>query len=227
MFDVIRTVNDIINAACKRSARVPDDVKLVAVSKRFPVQRITEAYESGLRIFGESKAQELRDKVGVLPENIEWHFIGHLQTNKVKYVVPFAELIHSVDSMHLAEAISDYALKNDYKPKVLMEVNTSAEQTKFGFDGESAIEAYQQINELPGLHICGLMTMAPFVHDENEIRQAFRKLKVIQEELKLLNSGMDVNELSMGMSQDYEIAIEEGSTIVRIGTAIFGKREAV
>jgi len=227
MFDVIRTVNDKINAACKRSARVPDDVKLVAVSKRFPVKRITEAYESGLRIFGESKAQELRDKVGVLPENIEWHFIGHLQTNKVKYVVPFARLIHSVDSIRLAEAISDYAIKNDYKPKVLMEVNTSAEQTKYGFDVEHALEAYQQINELPGLHICGLMTMAPFVLDEKEIRQAFRKLKVIQKKLKLLNSGMDVCELSMGMSQDYEIAIEEGSTIVRIGTAIFGKREAV
>jgi len=227
MFDVIRTVNDKISTACKRSGRYPDDVKLVAVSKRFPVQRITEAYESGLRIFGESKAQELRDKVGVLPENIEWHFIGHLQTNKVKYVVPFAKLIHSVDSIHLAQAISAYAVKNGHKPNVLMEVNTSDEESKFGFNVENSCEAYQQINKLQGLHICGLMTMAPFVSEEDEIRKAFRKLKKIQKQLKQMDLGLDVRELSMGMSQDYEIAIEEGSTMVRIGTAIFGKREAV
>jgi len=227
MLDVIRTITGTISAACKRSDRNPDEVKLVAVSKRFPVERITVAYESGLRIFGESKAQELRDKVGVLPTDIEWHFIGHLQKNKIKYVVPFAHLIHSIDSIQLAEAISAYAVKNGHKPRVLMEVNTSSEQTKFGFDVDSTIDAYQKINELPGLYICGLMTMAPFVDDEIKIRQAFRRLKQIQDRLLQLDSGLDVCELSMGMSQDYEIAIEEGSTMVRIGTAIFGKREAV
>ncbi len=220
----VKKIQDRIAETCQRCGRDPLEVKLVAVSKMFPADAVREVYDAGLRCFGESRAQEFRDKHPLLPDDVEWHFIGHLQTNKIKYVVPNADLVHSVDTLHLATALSEYARKKEVDIAVLMEVNTSEEASKFGTTAESAVDTYHEICELPGLAAKGLMTIAPYSDNEKEIRDAFQRLRAIRERLQNDLSSDRTGVLSMGMSHDFEYAIMEGSTMVRIGSAIFGPR---
>ena len=212
----------------KISNELPSTVKLVAVSKFNPVEAIEEAYSAGQRIFAESRPQELFQKVPQLPEDIQWHFIGHLQTNKLKMVLPYASLIHSVDSKKLLMEISKYAVKNSLNVKCLLEVFIAQEESKQGFSQEELLELLDEFaaSPLPGVEICGLMGMASFVEDEQQIRDEFGKLGRIftAAREKYISTLPCFNELSMGMSGDYKIAIEYGSTMVRIGTTIFGAR---
>ena len=207
---------------------LPSTVKLVAVSKFNPVEAIREAYEAGQRIFGESRPQELQQKVALLPDDIKWHFIGHLQTNKLKMVLPYVDLIHSVDSARLLFEIDKYAVKSGLKVRCLLELFVAQEESKQGFSDEELFELLDSLqqNPLHGVEICGLMGMASFVDDENQIRGEFRTLKRVYDKVKekYISTLPQFNELSMGMSGDYRIAIECGSTMVRIGTTIFGAR---
>lgn len=207
-----------------RCGRDPAEVQLIPVTKTLSTEVIRVAYNCGLRKFAESKAQEFRAKINLLPPDIEWHFIGHLQTNKIKYVLPPCNLIHSVDTLKLAQAISDFCARKSMTCSILMEVKTSVEESKYGVDTFQALDLFWQIKKLARIHLCGLMTIAPFTEDRHLIRRSFVTLREIRE--KIYNTiGRDQKlELSMGMSQDFEIAIEEGSTMVRIGTSIFGPR---
>ena len=225
MLETIQRVEEQILYACEKYSRNRQDIKLVAVSKTFPNSRIEEAYADGLRVFGESKAQEFRDKVRELPKDIEWHFIGHLQRNKIKYVAGKAFLVHSVDTLNLAQALSDYAISNSIEIAILMEVNTSAEDAKYGVDPRHAQDTFLEIYNLPRLKLKGLMTMAPFVSDEKQVRAAFSVLRNVKENLLSQLPNDTELDLSMGMSQDFQWAIAEGSTIIRVGTALFGSRE--
>ena len=198
---------------------------MIAVSKTKPVEMLREAMEAGAEAFGENKVQELCDKYEVLPRNIHWHLIGHLQRNKVKYVVEKAELIHSVDSLRLAEEISKEAVKKNIQANILIEVNVAEEESKFGVTVEGTEELIRQIAPLPHIHIRGLMTIAPYVEDPEENRIIFRTLKKLAVDIKKKNiDNVDMEILSMGMTNDYEVAIEEGATMVRVGTGIFGER---
>lgn len=212
----------------KINNELPSTVKLVAVSKFNPVESIREAYDAGQRIFGESRPQELKEKVSQLPDDIQWHFIGHLQTNKLKMVLPYVSLVHSVDSERLLMEINKYALKNSIKVNCLLEVFIAQEETKQGFSKEELFELLDKIHQEPleGVEICGLMGMASFVEDESQITAEFEELSKIfyQAKEKYISTLPNFKELSMGMSGDYKIAIEKGSTLVRIGTSIFGAR---
>ena len=207
---------------------LPSTVKLVAVSKFNPSEAIMEAYQAGQRVFGESRPQELLQKVQDLPRDIQWHFIGHLQTNKLKMVLPYAALIHSVDSERLLMEINKYAVKNNLKVKCLLELFVAQEETKQGFSKEELMELMVKLQQEPleGVEICGLMGMASFVEDEQQIRGEFAALKETFDQVreKYISTHPNFNELSMGMSGDYRIAVEMGSTMVRIGTTIFGAR---
>ena len=207
---------------------LPSTVKLVAVSKFNPSEAIMEAYQAGQRVFGESRPQELLQKVQELPQDIQWHFIGHLQTNKLKMVLPYAALIHSVDSERLLVEINKYAVKNNLKVKCLLELFVAQEETKQGFSKEELMELMEKLQKEPmeGVEICGLMGMASFVEDEQQIRGEFAALKETFDQVreKYISTHPNFNELSMGMSGDYRIAVEMGSTMVRIGTTIFGAR---
>ena len=222
--DSIKDVHERINSACKRCGRSASEVKLIAVSKMLPASQIEEAYKIGLKIFGESRPQELREKTKTLPQDIEWHFIGPLQKNKIKYVLPVCRLIHSVDSYNLAETISQFCLRKQIKANILLEVNTSRESTKIGIKPAEAKKVFKRIESLPEINVMGLMTIAPFTDNDNKIRESFKLLAGIKEELISENNRDQQLELSMGMSQDFEIAIEEGSTMIRVGTSIFGPR---
>ncbi len=211
--------------ACARSGRSRDEVTLIAVSKTKPVSMIEELLPGGTRDFGENKVQELVDKYEVLPKDIHWHLIGHLQRNKVKYVVDKACLIHSVDSMRLAETISEEGVKKGVTVPVLIEVNVAGEESKFGVTLEETEGLVREIAKLPSIQIKGLMTIAPYVEDPEENRVHFSRLKQLSVDIKnknIDNVSMDV--LSMGMTGDYQVAIEEGATMVRVGTGIFGER---
>ena len=207
---------------------LPSTVKLVAVSKFNPSEAIMEAYQAGQRIFGESRPQELLQKVQELPDDIQWHFIGHLQTNKLKMVLPYAFLIHSVDSERLLMEINKYAVKNNLKVKCLLELFVAQEETKQGFSKEELMQLMEKLQQEPleGVELCGLMGMASFVDDEQQIRGEFAALKETFDRVreKYISTHPNFNELSMGMSGDYKIAVEMGSTMVRIGTTIFGAR---
>ncbi|NOX90244.1 MAG: YggS family pyridoxal phosphate-dependent enzyme [Calditrichaeota bacterium] len=222
--EALRKTEERINRACERCGRRREEITLIAVTKTFPPEVIQQAYDLGLKVFGENRPQEFRDKSKILPDDIEWHFIGHLQTNKIKYVVPRARLIHSVDSMHLAEALSEFAVKKKVTVPILLEVNTSGEQTKFGFKPDEVEKAFELIAQLQGLQLKGLMTIGPFTEDQRLIRKAFVCLRQIREKLRDEWGKEKTAALSMGMSGDFEIAIEEGSTHIRLGTAIFGQR---
>ncbi|GAA0893275.1 YggS family pyridoxal phosphate-dependent enzyme [Fulvivirga kasyanovii] len=202
--------------------------RLVAVSKTKPAELIQKAYDEGLRIFGENKAQELSEKYEVLPKDIEWHMIGHLQRNKVKYIAPFVTLIHSVDSLRLLKEIDKQAQKNDRVIDCLLQVHIAEEDTKFGLSEEELKEmlASQEFEAMKNIRIVGLMGMATFTEDQDQIRREFKSLKNIFDRLAQMETPVNVSmeELSMGMSGDYEIALEEGSTLVRVGSAIFGER---
>jgi pyridoxal phosphate enzyme (YggS family) len=210
-------------------SEIPEHVKLVAVSKTKPVELIREAYETGHRIFGENKAQELADKRTKLPEDIEWHFIGHLQRNKVKYIAPFVSLIHAVDSLKLLKEINKQAAAHNRVIDCLLQFHIATESTKFGLNEEEAFEllASEEYAAMKNISITGVMGMATFTDDMELVRAEFSMLKNTFEKLKAtyFSDKASFKEISMGMSNDYQVAIEEGSTIIRIGTKIFGKRE--
>jgi len=218
-------VEDRVKAACDRAGRSYGSVTLVAVSKTKPVRLVEQAYEYGIRQFGENKAQEMKEKYDMLPKNINWHFIGHLQTNKIKYVLGRATLIHSVDSMHLAEAIEAECVKKKLDADILVEVNVAQEATKSGIKTEETESLVRDIAKLPHVHVKGLMTIAPFVENAGNNRMIFRTLKELSVDIAGKNiDNVSMNILSMGMTNDYEVAIEEGATHIRVGTAIFGER---
>jgi pyridoxal phosphate enzyme (YggS family) len=221
----IEDVEKRIQAACDRSGRKREDVLLLAVSKTIDVPRIKEAVDCGLTSLGENKVQEIMDKYEPMGEGIHWHLIGHLQTNKVKYIIDKVDMIHSVESLKLAEKISSLAKEKNITANILLEVNVAGEETKFGIKPSECEEMVRNISVLPNICIKGLMTVAPFVENPEENRIYFRQLKQLLVDInakKIDNVCMDV--LSMGMTNDYEIAIEEGATIVRVGTGIFGAR---
>lgn len=224
--DNLRTVEENIAAACGRSGRARGDVTLIAVSKTKPVEMLREAYDLGCRDFGENKVQELLDKYDKMPRDIRWHMIGHLQRNKVKYIVDKVYMIHSVDSMRLAEEISKEAVKKNVTVPVLVEINVAEEESKFGASADEAVSLVDNISKLPNIVVKGLMTIAPYVEDSEENRLYFAKLKQIY--VDIIHKNIDnvcMEELSMGMTGDYEVAIEEGATYIRVGTAIFGERQ--
>ncbi len=211
--------------ACERAGRSRDEVTLIAVSKTKPVSMIEELLPGGTRDFGENKVQELMEKYEVLPKEIRWHLIGHLQRNKVKYIVDKAYLIHSVDSLRLAETISEEGVKKGVTVPVLIEVNVAGEESKFGVSSEETEELVRAIAKLPAIQVKGLMTIAPYVENPEDNRVHFSKLKQLSVDIRnknIDNVSMDV--LSMGMTGDYQVAIEEGATMVRVGTGIFGER---
>jgi hypothetical protein len=221
----ISNVEARIKAACKKAGRDVSDVTLIAVSKTKPVSDIEEAYEYGTRDYGENKVQELCDKYPVLPKDIKWHLIGHLQRNKVKYIVDKVHLIHSVDSLRLAEQISIEAVKKNVIANILVQVNIANEDTKFGLKEDETIDMIKNISILPGVHIKGLMTIAPFTTNSEDNRKYFRGIKELSETIARLEiPNVEMKELSMGMTGDYEVAVEEGATLVRVGTGIFGNR---
>ena len=221
----LNEVESRIQAACARAGRCREDVTLIAVSKTKPKEVLMEAYGLGVRIFGENKVQELTEKYEALPKDIHWHMIGHLQTNKVKYIVGKVELIHSVDSLKLAEAIEKEAAKKDTVVQVLVEVNVAEEESKFGIKVEEVLPFIQKIASYPHIHVCGLMTIAPFVDDPEENRGIFQRLRKLSVDIEAKNAhNINMSVLSMGMTNDYQVAIEEGATMVRVGTGIFGER---
>lgn len=223
--DNLDKVYEKIKDSCERSGRKPEDVKLIAVSKTKPVPMLQEAYDLGCRDFGENKVQELVDKYDQLPKDIRWHMIGHLQRNKVKYIVGKVYMIHSVDSLRLAEEISREAVKKNVTVPILIEVNVAGEESKFGTTVEGAVSLVEEAAQLPNIVVKGLMTIAPYVDDPEENRLYFAKLKQIY--VDIIHKNIDnvfMEELSMGMTGDYETAIEEGATYIRVGTGIFGER---
>ncbi len=219
---------DIAENLKRIKAEIPAGVKLVAVSKTKPVEDILVAYNAGHRLFGENKAQELGAKHPQLPEDIQWHFIGHLQTNKVKYIIPFVALIHSIDRMKLLREVNKQAMKNNRVVDCLLQFHIASEETKFGLNMEEADEllSSEEYKKMGNIRICGVMGMATNTRDEAVVRNEFRHLNEIKKVLKekYFRYSGHFKEISMGMSGDYKIAIEEGSTIVRIGSAIFGER---
>lgn len=218
-------VEERIREACRRSGRKREDVTLIAVSKTKPVETLQEAYDIGSRIFGENKVQEIVDKYAALPDDISWHMIGHLQRNKVKYIIDKVDLIHSVDSLRLAETIEKEAAKRNITANILIEVNMAKEDTKFGAMPEDVKELVSQIARLPHIRIKGLMTIAPFVANPEENRIHFRNLRNLSVDIMENKSdNVTMGVLSMGMTNDYEVAIEEGATMVRVGTGLFGER---
>lgn len=212
----------------KISATLPEQVTLVAVSKTKPVSDLQEAYDAGQRIFGENHALEMRDKHEVLPNDIQWHFIGHLQTNKIKYIIPFVTLIHSIDSANLLEAVNKEAKKHDRIVDCLLQFHIATEETKFGLDLDEARQLLSSdaFREMHNIRICGVMGMATFTDDTEQVHNEFRNLKSIFDTLKhdYFAEQPQFKEISMGMSDDYPIAIEEGATLVRVGSKIFGVR---
>lgn len=213
-----------VDEICKNCNRKSDEITIVAVSKNNPISAIEEVLKFGIINFGENKAQELRDKFEAKSEGLIWHFIGHLQTNKVKYAVKAAELIHSVDSQKVLDEINKRAASENKIQKILFEVNTSDESNKYGLKSFDELKLLAfAAEELPNVKALGLMTMAPYTDDKKIIRECFIQLRRWKDDLN--SSGLQYSELSMGMTNDFDIAIEEGSTIIRIGTAIFGERD--
>ena len=222
----LEIVEQKIQAACQRAGRDRSEVTLIAVSKTKPVSMIREAMDCGIHVFGENKVQELCDKYEELPKDLQWHMIGHLQRNKVKYLIGKTALIHSVDSLRLAQAVQEEAAKKGAVMDILLEVNAAEEESKFGLAVEEVLPLVRQIAPFPNLRVKGLMTVAPFVQDPEENRKYFRTLKQLAVDINDKNiDNVHVNILSMGMTNDYEVAIEEGATMVRIGTGIFGERD--
>ena len=222
----LQKVEERIAAACMRAGRRREDVTLIAFSKTKPVDMLREAYDLGIRVFGENKVQELTEKYDRLPEDIRWHMIGHLQTNKVKYIVGKTELIHSVDSLKLAEMIEKESQKHGCVTDILVEVNVAEEESKFGLRMEEVIPFIEKIVQYPHINVRGLMTIAPFVENPEENRTIFADLHKLYVDIKEKNiDNGTVSILSMGMTNDYEVAIEEGATMVRVGTGIFGARD--
>jgi len=221
--DNVENIRKRIAAACARVNRNPEEITLVAVAKTFPAERISEAVGAGIADIGENYVQEIREKREVLLDRpIRWHFVGHLQSNKVKYIAPWISCIHSVDSPGIGEEISRQFERHGRRAAVLVEVNSTGEKSKFGVTPENAGELVARLSEFRGIDVRGLMTIGPFLPDPEASRPAFRMLNELR--MKLSEGGAMLTECSMGMTNDFEVAIEEGATLVRIGTAIFGKR---
>lgn len=215
-----------IAKACEKVGREPSEVTLLAVSKTKPVEMIREAMAAGQRAFGENYVQEIEEKYAVLGDNADWHMIGHLQRNKVKYIIGKVSLIHSVDSLRLAEQIQKEAEKHSVTVRVLLEVNVANEESKWGFTPDETVEAVKAVAAMPNVHVCGLMTSAPITEDAESNRVYFRQLRKLFDDIKAMNiENVDMHVLSMGMTGDYMVAVEEGSTLVRVGTGIFGARD--
>ena len=223
--DNLREVEANIAAACAKAGRNTDDVTLIAVSKTKPVSMLEEIYAEGVRTFGENKVQELTEKYEELPKDIKWHMIGHLQRNKVKYIIDKACMIHSLESLRLAETIQSEAEKHQVIMPVLIEVNAAQEESKFGLTLEETPAFIEQVAAFPNLRVSGLMTIAPFVENPEDNRVHFQNLYNLFIDIKQRNiDNVSMCNLSMGMTNDYEVAIEEGATMVRVGTGIFGAR---
>ena len=222
----IQIVQDNILKACERAGRKQSEVTLIAVSKTKPLSMIEEAYAAGMSEFGENKPQEMRDKAKKLDVQVHWHMIGTLQSNKIKYVVGTACMIHSVDSLPLALAIEKEAAKKNMVMDILLEVNIAKEESKHGFSEEEIYSVVSEIAKMPHLSLRGLMTVAPYTENAEENRIYFRKMKELLVDINSKNiDNISMDSLSMGMSSDYEVAIEEGATMVRVGTGIFGERD--
>jgi len=221
----LKQVEENIIKACEKAGRRRDEVTLIAVSKTKPVSLIEEAYNEGERNFGENKVQEINEKYPVMPKDINWHLIGHLQRNKVKYIIGKVKLIHSVDSIRLAEQIQNEAAKAGTDMDILIQVNVAEEDTKFGLKADDTENIIREIAKFPNIHIKGLMTIAPYTDNPESNRQFFKKLKQLSVDIKSKNiDNVTMDCLSMGMTGDYQVAIEEGATLVRVGTGIFGER---
>lgn len=219
-------VLDVVSEDLKKAGRDESECTLVAVSKTKPLELLKEAYEAGCRDFGENYVQELVDKIPQMPEDIRWHMIGHLQTNKVKYLIGKTYLIHSVDTVKLAKEIGKQSEKAGIVTDILLEVNVAEEESKFGFTSDNILDGVKEISEIPGVRVKGLMTSAPICENPEENRVYFQKLKQLSIDIKNQNiDNVSMGFLSMGMSGDYEVALSEGSTFVRVGTAIFGERD--
>ena len=214
-----------INESCNKINRYPNEVTLIAVSKTKPVEMLKEAYDAGARVFGENKVQEIVDKYDQMPSDVKWHMIGHLQRNKVKYIVDKVAMIHSVDSLRLAETIEKEAAKKAVIVPILIEVNVAQEESKFGLKPEEVLPLIEQIADFSHIRIKGLMTIAPYVDNAEENREIFRELKKLSVDIAAKNiNNVTMSVLSMGMTGDYMVAVQEGSTMVRVGTGIFGAR---
>ncbi len=221
----LKQVRKNIERALEKARRDAKDVTLIAVSKTHPVEAIREVIDAGHLIFGESRVQEAKAKIPLLPANVRWHFIGHLQKNKIRHALPLFEIVHSVDSLELAETIDRAAGKLGLYPRVLLEVNVAGEASKYGFSAESLREALGQLLSLDRVQIEGLMTIAPYSQDPENSRRYFAALRNLRDSIED-SEQIGLPTLSMGMSGDFEVAIEEGATMVRIGTSIFGSRPA-
>ncbi len=217
-----------IDEACRMAGRDPKEVTLIAVSKTKPVSMLKEAYDAGARCFGENKVQEIMDKHPQLPEDIQWHMIGHLQRNKVKYIVDKVSMIHSVDSLRLAQTIEQEAAKHNVCVPVLLEVNVAQEESKFGLKMDKVLPLIETIADFPHIKVQGLMTIAPYVENAEDNRDFFRQLKKLSVDIEAKNiNNVSMSVLSMGMTGDYQGAVQEGATMVRVGTGIFGERNYV
>ena len=223
--DSLNEVKKNISEACKRVGRDPKDVTLIAVSKTKPVEMLSEVYNEGVRDFGENYVQELVDKIEIMPKDIRWHMIGHLQRNKVKYLVGKVACIHSVDSIRLAEEINERSVKSGIVTEIMAEVNIAGEESKFGFKRDEVFDFAEKVSVMKGVKLTGLMTSTPYVADPEENRLYFREMKSLSVDINAKNiDNVNITGLSMGMTNDYVVAVEEGATHVRVGTAIFGAR---
>lgn len=221
----LNTVREKIKAAAERAGRNPEEITLIAVSKTKPLPMLQAAYDAGQRVFGENKVQEICEKYPAMPQDIAWHMIGHLQTNKVRSVIGKTAMIHSVDSIKLAAEIQKEAQKHSVICDVLIEVNIAGEDSKYGFSAKDVPAFAEELAKLPNLRLRGLMTVAPFTENPEENRKYFRQMKQLSVDINKKNiDNICMDTLSMGMTGDYEIAVEEGATMVRVGTGIFGER---
>jgi PLP dependent protein len=222
----IAHVRSTIAEAALRVGRAPEEITLVAVSKTMPVELVQMAYNLGVTDFGENRVQEALPKIAAFhPQDLRWHMIGHLQSNKASKVVSSFDCVHSVDSLHLAQTLNRYAFERGIQFPVLLQVNVSGEFSKEGMSPAEALELTRQFAELPHIQVEGLMTIAPLVEDPEQVRPVFRELRILRDQLRAELPSCSWQHLSMGMTGDYSVAIEEGATIVRIGRAIFGERE--
>ena len=219
----IERVRELIAQAATKSKRSVDEVELVAISKTHDAAKVREAIEAGQALFGESRVQEARIKIPELPSNLRWHFVGHLQKNKIRHVLPLFEMIHSVDSLALAGDINRIAEEDGMHPRVLIEVNVAGEGSKFGFQPEKLRAEMESLLALPRLSILGLMVIPPIAEEAETSRKYFVELRELRDRLQT-EFHVDLAQLSMGMTQDFAVAVEEGATLVRVGTAIFGER---
>ena len=220
----LERVREQIAQAAARAGRVAEEIELVAITKTHPAEKVREAIEAGQTLFGESRVQEARAKIPELPSNLRWHFVGHLQKNKIRHALPLFEMIHSIDSLGLAQEMNRIAEEDGMHPRVLLEVNVAGEGSKFGFSPDKLRDQMEELLALPRLSILGLMTIPPLAEEAEASRKYFVQLRELRDRLQT-EFHVDLAQLSMGMTEDFVVAVEEGATLVRVGTAIFGERK--